>query len=251
MAKLKGRVAIVTGGARGIGRAIAERFLRDGASVLIVDVKEAELTRCVEDLRPLGIVKRTVGDVSRREECARIVAEAVAHFGRIDILANNAGIARFATFLEHTDEDWDATMAVDLKGVFLMGQAVARQMVKQGRGGAIVNQASTNGIAGERELAAYNAAKAGVILLTKTMAIELAKHQIRVNAVCPGFIATDLALESGADASFVEEYAKKIPLGRVGKPSEVADLFAYLASDEASFITGTEIVIDGGQLAEE
>src|SRR5690606_33835414 len=142
-------------------------------------------------------------DVTKKSDCEAAVEACVDRFGGVDVLINNAGVAHFQPFLETTEEAWDHTMDVDLKGVFLMGQAAARRMVQQGTGGAIVNMASTNGLAGERELSAYNAAKAGVLLLTKTMAIELAEHNIRVNAVCPGFILTDLAVESGATREFV------------------------------------------------
>lgn len=249
--RLQGKAAIVTGAGRGIGKAIAEKYLKEGARVLAVDYNEGLLSSAMDELQQLGDVRMSVGDVRIAADCAKFVEACVDYFGQVDILANNAGIAHFAPFLEVTEEDWDRVMDVDLKGAFLMGQAAARQMVKAGRGGAIVNMASTNGLVGERDLAAYNSAKAGVILLTKTMAIELAQHNIRVNAVCPGFILTELAAESGADEAFIEEYTKKIPLGRYGKPHEVADLFAYLASDESSFITGTSVVIDGGQLAEE
>jgi len=249
--RLKGRTAIVTGAGRGIGLAIALKFLKEGAQVLLVDNVEERLERALPQARALGSAYPCVADVRFGSDCRRTVDQALHHFGRVDILANNAGIAHFAPFLEVEEDDWDRVIDVDLKGVFLMGQAVARQMVAQGTGGAIVNMASTNGLVGERGLAAYNAAKAGVNLLTKTMAIELAEHNIRVNAVCPGFIPTELVLESGGEESFIREYINKIPLRRYGKPEEVADLYAYLASDEASFITGASIVIDGGQLAEQ
>lgn len=249
--RLKDKVAIVTGGARGIGKAVAHRFLSEGARIVITDVREEQLDATRKELSALGEVEGLCADVTARADVDRVVQETVTRFGRIDVLVNNAGIAAFEPFLEHSEESWDRTLSVDLKGVFLMGQAVARQMVTQGGGGSIVNMASTNGILGEKLLAAYNAAKAGVILLTKTMAIELGPHNIRANAVCPGFILTELAAESGADQSFIEEYISKIPLGRYGRPEDVAYLCAFLASDESSFITGAPIIIDGGQLAEE
>jgi len=172
-------------------------------------------------------------------------------FGELNILANNAGIALFASFLNHTEEMWDRTMAVNLKSMFLLGQRVARVMIAQGKGGAIVNMASTNALMGERDLVAYNASKGGIVLLTKTMAIELASYNIRVNCVAPGLIRTDLAAEGGINDAFMQAYLQKIPMRRQGTPGEVASLFAYLSSDEASFITGDTVVIDGGQIAEE
>ena len=171
--------------------------------------------------------------------------------GGVDILAANAGIAMGRPFLEITPEEWDRMMAVNLKGVFLCGQEAARLMIRQGTGGAIVNMSSTNGLMGERGLAHYNASKAGVMLLSKTMAIELAPHGIRVNSVNPGFIPTELTAESDLDPELTAGYLDKIPLGRFGRTDEVASAFCFLASDDASFVTGTELVVDGGQLAEE
>jgi 3-oxoacyl-[acyl-carrier protein] reductase len=245
-----GKGGIVTGGARGIGRAIAERFLREGMRVLVCDRDGPRLAETVRALAPLGEVHGLEGDVASAADVDRLVDRALALWGRIDVLANNAGIATFAPFLEASEADWDRTLAVNLKGMFLVGQRVARAMVRQG-GGSIVNMASTNGLVGERGLAAYNASKAGVVLLTKTMAIELAPYGVRVNCVCPGFIDTGLAREAGAGEDFLRTYAQKIPMGRFGRPEEVAAVFAFLASEDASFLTGEAVVVDGGQLAEE
>ena len=166
------------------------------------------------------------------------------------MLANNAGISRFEPFLEITDGNWNDTLAINLTGVFLCSQVVAAEMKGQGSG-AIVNMGSTNGILGEEGLAHYNASKAGVILLSKTMAIELAPHNVRVNSVCPGFILTELQIESGMSEETIRDYTSQIPLNRYGRVEEVAGAFAFLASDEASFITGTELVVDGGQTCRE
>ncbi len=249
MDRLKDKVALITGGSRGLGKAIAEKFLHEGAKVVLSDIHEERLGETVSELGALGNVFGVFGDVTSREDAERMVQATVDRFSQIDIAVNNAGLVLFESFLEHSDAGWDRVIDVDLKGVFLVSQAAAQQMQRQGRGGVILNQASKNGLSSEPHLAAYNAAKAGVVLLTKTMAVELAQYQIRVNAVCPGFILTDLARDGGADEQWIADYVQKIPLGRPGQPSDVANLFAFLASDEASFITGAAMVIDGGQTA--
>lgn len=251
MLRLEGKTAIITGAGRGIGKAIAKKFLLEGARVLVCDIVPERLEQTVMELRAFGEVQSLIGDVSRSDFCDAVVQTALEFFGEINILVNNAGIAVFAPFLEHTEEAWDQTLNVNLKSMFLLSQRVARQMVARGEGGAIVNMASTNGLMGERDLVAYNASKGGVILLTKTLAIELAEHNIRVNCVAPGLIRTTLASEGGSSNNFFDESLHKIPMRRLGTPEEVASLFAYLASDEASFVTGDTVVIDGGQLAEE
>jgi len=251
MLRLEGKTAIITGAGRGIGKAIAQKFLQEGARVLICDIVPERISAAARDLRRSGEVHPVVGDVTVPAFCATLVRRAQDLFGELHVLVNNAGIAVFEPFLDHSETTWDRTMAVNLKSVFLLSQQAARVMVAQGKGGAIVNMASSNGHVGEKELAAYNASKAGVVLLTKTIAIELAVHNIRVNCVSPGFIQTDLVQDAGVDETFMQAYLNKIPLGRYGKPEEVANVVAFLASDEASFITGESVIIDGGQLAEE
>lgn len=249
--RLAGKRAVVTGAGRGIGRAIAEKFLRDGARVLACDLVADRLERTLGDLADLGEVSGVAGDVTDDRFRRALVGEAEDRLGGIDVLANNAGIASVQPFLNHTLDGWQRTLDVNLTAVFRLTQLAAAAMVAQGTGGSIVNMASTNGHMGERGLAAYNASKAGVVLLTKTAAIELAEAGVRVNCVSPGWIWTDLAAEGGMDPAFVAAYLEKIPMRRYGRPEEVANLFAFLASDEASFITGESVVIDGGQLAEE
>ena len=248
--RLEGKSAIVTGAGRGIGKAIAAKFLQEGAAVFVCDVDRDRLEEARAELEAYGTVHGLAADVTVREEVEDLVRRAHNALGGIDVLANNAGIARYEPFLEITDKNWNDTLAVNLTGVLLCSQVVAREMVEQGSG-AIVNMASTNGILGEPGLAHYNASKAGVVLLSKTMAIELAPHNVRVNSVCPGFILTDLAQEGGLSEDEIREYTAKIPLGRYGRVEEVANAFAFLASDEASFITGAELVVDGGQICQE
>jgi 3-oxoacyl-[acyl-carrier protein] reductase len=250
MLRLQGKSAVVTGAGRGIGKAIARKFLQEGAGVFICDLDRDRLGEAREELSSLGTVHGAAVDVTSREEVEALVSRARAALGRIDVLANNAGVARFEPFLEATDRTWNDTLDVNLTGVFLCSQVVAREMRDRGSG-AIVNMASTNGILGEPGLAHYNASKAGVLLLSRTMAIELAPHNIRVNSVCPGFILTDLVQEGGMSEEEIREYTSKIPLNRYGRVEEVASAFAFLASDEASFITGAELVVDGGQICQE
>ncbi len=252
MKRLENKKAIITGSARGIGKAIARKFLQEGAHVFLVDIQQERLLKTRDELASLGgEVQVYTADVSKKAQVQNLVETVLKTWGEVDILVNNAGIAIVENFLDLKEENWDRTLEVNLKSMFLVSQLVARDMVKKGRGGAIVNMASTNGLLGEAGLAHYNASKAGVILLTKTLAIELAPYNIRVNCVCPGFIKTELAAEAGFNDAFIAEYVKKIPLNRHGKPEEVANVFAFLASDEASFITGASIVIDGGQIIKE
>src|SRR3954453_16535133 len=202
MLRLAAKSAIVTGAGRGIGTAIARKYLQEGARLLICDIAADRLESAARDLGTLGEVHALAGDVTDPDFDALLVRRVRELFGELDVLVNNAGIVVFEPFLEHTEATWDRTLAVNLKSVFLLGQAAARAMVDQGKGGAIVNMASSNGHVGEKGLAAYNTSKAGVVLLTKTMAIELAPHNIRVNCVSPGFILTDLVRDAGIDESY-------------------------------------------------
>jgi NAD(P)-dependent dehydrogenase (short-subunit alcohol dehydrogenase family) len=190
--------------------------------------------------------------VSEVDGAASLVDAAASTLGGLDVLANNAGTAWREPFLDITVAHWDRMLSVNLRGMFLVAQGVARALVEQGTGGVILNMASTNGLAGEPDYAHYNASKAGVLLLTKTMAVELGGHGVRVNALCPGFIRTALNEQIAADLGpdFIDSYAREhIPLGRTGLPEHVAAAYAFLASDDAAFISGSELVVDGGQLA--
>jgi NAD(P)-dependent dehydrogenase (short-subunit alcohol dehydrogenase family) len=249
MQRFQNEVAIVTGGAHGIGRATALRLASEGVAVAVVDLDESVARESVDEIRQNGGKAHAIGaDVTVRSQVEEMLRRVLAEYGQVDVLCNIAGIAIVESFLEIEDENWQKTLAVNLTGVFLCSQVVARQMVKQDIAGRIVNMASTNGLVGEADLAHYNASKFGVVGLTMTMAIELATHNIRVNSVCPGLIKTRLTAPGRDDPAWTGDYLKKIPLNRFGEPEEVAAAVAYLASKDSGFITGHQLVIDGGQL---
>src|SRR5215472_12798296 len=252
MRGLQGKRVLISGGSSGIGLATAQRFLEEGSRVFLVGLDEREVDSALAGLTPSGEVSGLACDVSLEGDVAPMVATAHRALGGIDVLINNAGTARRDSFLSIAADDWDRIVAVNLRGMFLVAQAVSRHMVERGGGGVIINMSSTNGLAGEEEYAHYNASKGGVLLLTKTMAVELGSRGIRVNALCPGYISTPLnaAISARLGEGFEEAYARdRIPLGRAGTADEVAAAYAFLASDDASFIHGTGLVIDGGQLA--
>ena len=242
---LQGRVAIVTGGSQGIGEACVRRFAQEGAQVVIADVADARGQALAAELGA-HFVHCDVGD---KAQVDALVAEALRAHGRIDVLVNNAGIFKAADFLDVTEADFDAVLRVNLKGAFLVGQAVARAMAQAGRG-SIVNMSSVNGVMAIPTIASYNVSKGGINQLTRAMALALADKGVRVNAVGPGTIATELA----AAAVLTSDEAKnkimmRTPLKRLGEPSEVADVVAFLASDASSYVTGEIIMIDGGRMA--
>lgn len=249
MRGLKGKGVLVSGGSRGIGKATAQRFLEEGSRVFFCGLDAEEVEATCQEFEALGEVFGLTCDVSKEEDVERLVAAVEAALGGIDVLINNAGIAWQEDFLAITPAHWDRIMAVNLRGQFLVAQAVARRMVAAGVGGVILNMSSTNGLVGEEQYAHYNASKGGILLLTKTMALELGRYGIRVNALCPGFILTPLNREIYSP-EVVEAYVvEKIPLKQAGSPEDVAAAYAFLASDDAAFIHGTGLVIDGGQLA--
>lgn len=247
---LDGRVFIVTGGSQGIGEACARRLAADGARVSIWDVADTRGDALAQTLRAEGAdVRYQHCDVTRKAEVDAALAATRAAFGGVDGLVNNAGIFKAADFLDVTEADFDAVLRVNLKGSFLMGQAVARAMVAAG-GGSIVNMSSVNGVMAIPNIASYNASKGGINQLTRAMALALADKGIRVNAVAPGTIATELAAQAVLTS---EEARQKIlsrtPLRRLGEPEEIADVVAWLASDAASYVTGEIVTVDGGRMA--
>jgi len=245
-----GKVAVVTGAANGIGAACARLFAASGATVALWDIDTAAAQLLAATLTAAGARAQGFAcNVARSSEVAAALAATVAGFGRVDVLINNAGIFRAAEFLDVAEADWDAVIDVNLKGAFLVGQAVAREMVKAG-GGAIVNMSSVNGVTAIPSIASYNASKGGIDQLTRVMALALADRGIRVNAVAPGTIATELAQKAVlGSAEAAARIMSRTPLRRLGQPDEVAAVCAFLASDAASYMTGEVVYVDGGRLA--
>ena len=241
---LAGRICIVTGGAQGIGEACIRRFAREGAKVVVADIHDTCGAALASELGGLYVHC----DVGVKTQVDALVAQTMETYGRIDVLVNNAGIFKAADFLDVTEADFDEVLRINLKGSFLVGQAVAREMAKAGKG-SIVNMSSVNAVLTIPTISSYNVSKGGINQLTRVMALVLADKGVRVNAVAPGTIATELAYK----AVLTSEEAKtkvmsRTPMKRLGEPSEVADIVAYLASDAASYITGEIVVVDGGRM---
>lgn len=242
---LTGKVAIVTGSGRGIGRAIALKLAETGAGVVVNDVGDPEpANKTVDEIKALGVPSMAVmADISVSAEAERLAETVKDNYGKIDILVNNAGITRDQLLLRMSEEDWDKVLSVNLKGVFLCSKAVLRYMIKQ-RWGRIVNIASIVGVLGNPGQANYSASKAGIIGLTRTLAKEVGSRKVTVNAVAPGFI--DTGMTQKLDEAWKKELMSRIPLGSVGSPRDVAEAVAFLASEEAAYITGQVLNVDGG-----
>jgi len=247
--KLADKVAVITGAARGIGRACAERFLAEGARVAIADVDAPRLHETAAALGAPDKVLAVVTDVAKRDQVIALIEAAVETFGRIDIMVNNAGIAPVQDFLDISEADFDRVIAVNLRGAFVGTQAAGRQMIAQGRGGVIINMSSINSGLANPRVATYAISKAGMNQVTGTAAVAFAPYGIRVVGVGPGTIATDMVMQG----TFIDSEAMRrailarTPLGRLGTPAEIASVVAFLASDDASYITGETIYPDGGR----
>ncbi|XOB42258.1 MAG: SDR family NAD(P)-dependent oxidoreductase [Candidatus Nealsonbacteria bacterium] len=249
--QLKDKTAIVTGARRGMGRTHALALAKEGAKVVVSDISLEDCQKVVDEIKSAGGQAIAIKcDVSKKSEIEEMVKQTLKEFNKIDILVNNAGVLQFKPFLELTEEDWDKTLAVNLKGYFLCAQACAKEMVKQ-KSGAIVNIASIAmgqvGI-GYSAIAHYCASKGGIAALTEALALELAPYKIRVNAIAPGVIDTPMVEATKQDPKVLEGTLARIPMHRMGNPEEVSDAVVFLASDKSSYMTGSIMVIDGGYL---
>lgn len=244
--RFQGKVVVITGAARGIGRATAERFLSEGAQVVLGDIDEAGLTDALADLGPQAAGRVT--DVSRKEDLDALLAHAVASFGRLDVMVNNAGIAIVRDYLDIAPEEFDRVIGVNLKGAFMGTQAAARQMIAQGGGGVIINMSSINSGLANPNLATYAISKGGMNQVTSTAAVAFAPHGIRVCGVGPGTIDTEMIRGPFTHrAGGNDVILSRTPIGRLGRAEEIASVVAFLASDDASYFTGETIYPDGGR----
>jgi NAD(P)-dependent dehydrogenase (short-subunit alcohol dehydrogenase family) len=245
--RLKDKVAVVTGAAQGIGFAIAGRFAREGAKVLLADINAEKGEAAARTLGSQALFHRA--DVGFRDQADALIERAATAFGRVDILVNNAGITHKADFLDLAEEDFDRVMRTNLKSAFLCGQAAARRMAAQGPGGVVINMASVNALLAIPDQVPYAASKGALNQLTRVMAVGLAPHGIRVNAIGPGTILTELSRSSVLqNEEAVRMVMSRTPIGRFGEAEEVASVALFLASDDASYITGQTIYPDGGRL---
>lgn len=246
---LSGKTAIVTGGNRSIGRTLALAFAESGADVVVTAAHQTEAAeRVAEEIRKKGRASLAIkADVSIKDEVQDMVSKAMRQFGKIDILVNNAAVNIFSPAVDFSLDEWNKVVSVNLTGVFLCCQAVGKVMIEQRRG-KIVNMASIGGMCGtHRKAVAYDSSKAGVINLTRSLAVEWGKHNIHVNAIAPGLVKSDLTRKRLEDQTFSEFFLERIPLGRIGRPEDLAGLVIFLSSEASDWITGQTIVIDGGQ----
>lgn len=244
--RFAGKVVVITGGAQGIGRSTAERFLSEGARVVIADVNAERLTATAAEIGSPDLLA-VVTDVSEKQQVDALVAQAVAKFGRIDVMVNNAGIAPVMDFLDVSPETFDRVIGVNLKGAFLGTQAAARAMIAQGQGGVIINMSSINSGLANPSVATYAISKGGMNQVTSTAAVAFAPHGIRVCGVGPGTIATEIIKGAFTERAGMHAILARTPMGRLGEPEEIAGVVAFLASDDASYITGETIYPDGGR----
>ena len=247
---LEGKSAVITGGTKGLGKGIAEAFAENGASTVIVSRNQADCDAVSAGIREkygtesFGIA----ADLTRSADISNLVEKSIEAFGRVDILVNNAGSARAKSAEELTEEDWDFVLDLDLKAVFFTSQAFGRLMIEQ-KAGKIINVASVLGLIGDIRLVSYCAAKGGVMQMTKALAVEWARHNIQVNSICPGYVITDMNRKSFENEDFMNYIVGKNPMRRLGEAEEIAAAAVFLASEEANYMTGTHIAIDGGWTA--
>jgi NAD(P)-dependent dehydrogenase (short-subunit alcohol dehydrogenase family) len=253
MSELKDKVAIITGARRGMGRTHALTLAKAGAKVVVSDISLEDCQKVVKEIEKEGGQAMALKcDVSKKEEVEAMVKKTIETFGKVDILVNNAGILQFKPLLELTEEDWDKVLGVNLRGYFLCAQACAKEMIKQKLGGAIVNIASIamGGMGvGFPAISHYCASKGGIVAMTEAVALELAPHNIRVNAIAPGAIDTPMSSSTKQDPKVLEGTLARIPMHRMGKPEEISNAVLFLASDKSSYMTGSVVVVDGGWLS--
>lgn len=247
MKNIKEKVVIITGSRRGIGKGIAEKFAESGVNIIITDIDLTESQKTANEISNKYNVKTKAikCDVSNKKQINNLIKKTIKYFGKIDILVNNAGIFFQKSFLDHTEKDWDKIININLKGVFLCSQAVAKEMTKQNYG-KIINIASIAGIIGYPNASAYCASKAGIINLTKELSIELASNNINVNCVAPGVIETEMTKNMLSDKKTKKQILKQIPLKRTGQPKDIANAVYFLANNDSDYITGQTLVVDGG-----
>lgn len=246
MERFKGKTVIVTGSASGIGRGVALRFSQEGANVVLCDIDEKKLATVAGELPPdRTLVQRC--DVTRLDEVQALVKAAVSRFGALDVMVNNAGIAAEGSALDVPLEDWTQTIATDLSGVFHGCRASLPELLKTQ--GCIINTASVSGLGADWGMCAYNSAKGGVVNLTRSLALDFGKQGVRANSVCPSLTRTGMTEDMVTDKALVDKFMERMPVGRVAEPADIAAVVAFLASDDARFVNGANIPVDGGLMA--